>query len=563
MCNFSITEGKKPDTASEIDYSIRVKNKYQLPPIPEAERTPLVEALLLIIEQQAQTIQKLEEGIQHLRDEVAVLKGEKKRPEFKASKLDKETNPDDGDESDGDDKKPKKRPGSSKRRKTQTLTIHHEETIQPEGILPDNATFKGYRDYTVQDLKISPYNTRYHLAIWETPDGKTYSGRPPSGGHFGGTIKSYILYQYHHCQVTQPLLLEQLREWNIDISSGQINNILLKEKEEEFIQEKEELLSTALEVSDYITVDDSGARHKGKNGYVTHIGNQHFAWFKSTASKSRINFLKLLRAGQTEYHLSDESYLYMTQAKLPNKMLTRLQEHSENIFQDEDSWEAHLDCLGFKRPKHRRIATEGALIGSLLEHGFRQDIVIVSDDAGQFNVFLHALCWVHTERLIHKLIPLNDQHRIEIQMIRDQIWTLYRDLKVYQKSPSSEQKNELDARFDTIFNQKTSYETLNQLLKRINRNKQELLVVLQRPESPLHTNGSETDIRDYVKKKKVSGGTRSDDGRRCRDTFASLKKTCRKLKISFWEFLNDRVSKVNSIPPLAEIVRQKMGNKTA
>ena len=121
----------------------------------------------------------------------------------------------------------------------------------------------------------------------------------------------------------------------------------------------------------------------------------------------------------------------------------------------------------------------------------------------------------------------------------------------------------MDARFDTIFNQKTSYETLNQLLKRINRNKQELLVVLQRPEIPLHTNGSETDIRDYVKKKKVSGGTRSDDGRRCRDTFASLKKTCRKLKISFWEFLNDRILDVNSIPPRAEIVRQKMVNKTA
>jgi len=543
-----------------------VKNKYPLPPITEAERTPLVEVLLLIIEQQAQAIQKLEEDAQHLRDEVAVLKGEKKRPEFKASKLDKETDPDDDDksgDSDDDEKKPKKRPGSSKRKKTHTLTIHHEETIQPEGILPDDATFKGYRDYTVQDLKISADNTRYHLAIWETPDGKTYSGRPPNGGHFGGTIKSYILYQYHHCQVTQPLLLEQLREWNIDISSGQINHILLKEKEKEFIQEKEELLSTALEVSDYITVDDSGARHKGKNGYVTHIGNQHFAWFKSTESKSRINFLKLLRAGQTEYHLSDESYLYMTQAKLPHKMLTRLQEHSETIFPNEERWEAHLDSLGFKRPKHRRLATEGALIGSLLEHGFRQDIVIVSDDAGQFNVFLHALCWVHTERLIHKLIPLNDQHRTEIQTIRDQIWTFYRDLKAYQKSPSSEQKNKLDARFDTIFNQKTSYETLNQLLKRINRNKPELLVVLQRPEIPLHTNGSETDIRDYVKKKKVSGGTRSDDGRRCRDTFASLKKTCRKLKISFWEFLNDRILDVNSIPPLAEIVRQKMVNKTA
>ncbi len=541
-----------------------MKSKYELPPIPNAEKTPLVKALVLLIEQQAHTIQKLEEDAQHFRDEIAELKGEKKRPKFEASKLDKETEAhlEEADKSDGNDKTSKKRPGSSKRKKTPTLTIHDEEIIQPTGILPDDAVFKGYRDYTVQDLHILPHNTCYHLAIWETPDGKTFSGRAPQRGHFGGTIKSYIIYQYHHCQVTQPLLLEQLREWGIDISSGQINNILLKEKEEEFTQEKEALLSTALEVSDFITVDDSGARHKGKNGYVTHIGNQHFAWFKSTDSKSRINFLELLRAGQTDYYLSDESYLYMIQTKLPHKMLIKLQGHTQSTFPDQESWEAHLDTLGFKRPKHRRIATEGALIGSLLEHGFRQDIVIVSDDAGQFNVFLHALCWVHTERLIHKLIPLNDQHRIDIKMIRDQIWTLYRDLKVYQKAPSLEKKIELSLQFDTIFNQTTSYETLNQLLKRIKKNKQELLVVLQRPEIPLHTNGSETDIRDYVKKKKVSGGTRSDDGRRCRDTFASLKKTCRKLKISFWKFLNDRILETHLIPPLSEIVRQNMANQT-
>jgi len=80
-------------------------------------------------------------------------------------------------------------------------------------------------------------------------------------------------------------------------------------------------------------------------------------------------------------------------------------------------------------------------------------------------------------------------------------------------------------------------------------------LVLKRPDIPLHTNGSETDIRDYVKKRKVSGGTRSDLGRQCRDTFASLKKTCRKLGVSFWEYLQDRVSLTNAIPPLNTLIR--------
>ena len=270
-----------------------------------------------------------------------------------------------------------------------------------------------------------------------------------------------------------------------------------------------------------------------------------------------------MHSGQVDYQLNEEAELYLTQTRLPKKILTLLQDAPEKSFANEKAWEAHLDSLEIKRPGHRRKATEGALMGSLLEHGFRHDIVIVSDDAGQFNILLHALCWVHTERLIHKMIPLNDQHRSEIQKIRDQIWTLYRDLKTYQKASSAEQGKELETRFDKIFTQKTSYETLNQLLKRINRNKQELLLVLKRPEIPLHTNGSETDIRDYVKKRKVSGGTRSDNGRRCRDTFASLKKTCRKLEISFWKFLNDRILGTNAIPPLPDIVRQKIIDETA
>ena len=88
-------------------------------------------------------------------------------------------------------------------------------------------------------------------------------------------------------------------------------------------------------------------------------------------------------------------------------------------------------------------------------------------------------------------------------------------------------------------------------------NKRELLLVLDRPDIPLHNNDSERDIREYVKKRKISGSTRSDDGRRCRDTFISLKKTCRKLKIPFWEYLKDRILKINKFPPLPDLIRQR------
>lgn len=115
--------------------------------------------------------------------------------------------------------------------------------------------------------------------------------------------------------------------------------------------------------------------------------------------------------------------------------------------------------------------------------------------------------------------------------MRGQIWDLYADLKAYRITPDPALRPTLEARCDAIFTQRTAFETLNQTLKRLHRHKAELLLVLQRPDVVLHTNGSESDIRSCVTKRKISG-TRSDLGRRCRDGFASLKKTCRKLGIS-------------------------------
>jgi hypothetical protein len=531
-------------------HAYNMRKRIELPEISAEERTPLVRGLLEIIEQLAEQVHGQEEEIGRLKDEIAVLKGEKKRPRFKPSKLEEQAGKEQGE-------RRGKRPGSEKRGKTPELEIHEERIIAPVEI-PEGSRFKGYQDYVVQELVIRAHNTRYRLERWQTPQGESLIGRLPESveGHFGPILVSYIVYQHHHAQVTQPLLREQLQEWGIEISAGQIDALLSSNKED-FFEEKGELLRAGLETSRYITVDDTGARHQGKNGYATHIGNEFFAWFQSTEHKSRINFLEMLRAGSTHYRVDEDALAYMHAQKLPRWAVEQLGQHPERVFADLELWQGHLKRVGITQERHRRIATEGALLGSVLHHGCPEDLAIVSDDAGQFNVLCHGLCWVHAERLIHKLIPLNDTHRVELHSVRGQIWDLYAELKDYKTQPSAVKKAELEARFEEIFTTQTSFATLNATLTRLHRHKAELLLVLERPEVPLHTNGSERDIREYVRKRKVSGGTRSELGRRCRDTFISLKKTCRKLGISFWKYLTDRLSGSHEIPPLPTIIRQQ------
>lgn len=526
------------------------------PPDTTQEQTPLVKKLLAQIDGLLEALQRANTEVQQMRDEIALLKGQKAKPKFKSSKMDQHTNPGEDKGASSQDGAKSKRAGSTKRSKTAQLQIHEECVIAPVGPVPGDARFKGYRDVVVQGLVIKAHNTRYRLESWRTREGTYLTGQLPAsvqGHHFDPQLRSYVLHQHNHCHVTQPLLLEQLRQWGIDISAGQIDALLSADKAL-FHQEKDAILVTGLQVSRSITVDDSGARHQGKNGYVLHIGNELFGWFGSTSSKSRINFLEQLHAGTITTQVNEEALRYMHTQGLSVALREQLGQTADTT-RSLQSWYDHLVSLEITEVRHVRIATEGALLGSLLEKGFNPDLAIVSDGAGQFAIGLHARCWIHAERLIHKLIPINDLQRQAVVRVRDQLWRLYADLKAFKLLPSPHEVASLQARFDVLFKQSTGYYTLDDLLLRLHRHKSELLLVLRRPDIPLHTNGSETDIRDFVKKRKVSGGTRSELGRQCRDTFASLKKTCRKLGISFWLYLLDRVSLTNAIPPLPSLIR--------
>jgi hypothetical protein len=455
--------------------------------VPAEERTPLVERLFRVIEQQRAEIEQM-------RAEIARLKGLPPRPKIRPSTLN-EPHPDPSHKK----KRRGKRPGSAKRRKTGGLIIHETIPVPLEG-LPEGTRQNGYEDFVVQELTIEAHNICYRRLRNLLPDGTSRTAPLPAHvrGHFGPRLRGYVLYQHHQNQVTQPLIHEELLDLGMDISTGQID--------------------------------------------------------------------RLLTEGHDPFHEEKDALLYMKEQKLSKTLLARLAaatRRGDRIVWGDKAWERQLRAWGIHAEDPRRIVTEGALVGTLVHYEMYVDQPLVSDDAGQFQIlgFLHALCWLHAERSLRKLLPFNPRERESLDRVRDDVWKYYQRLRAYRESPTPQRKAGLQRDFDEIFRRRTGFHDLNQALKRIHENREELLLVLDHPEIPLHNNLSESDIREWAKKRKISAGTRSELGRRCRDTFISLKKTCRKLGVSFWRYLQDRIRGVREILALPDLMREAAQEK--
>lgn len=489
---------------------------------------------------------------QLLRDEIARLKNLPPRPPFRPSGMDKATDTNADDSQAG-----KKRPRGPKLDRDRPT---REDIIRVD--VPTGSRFKGYKDCFVRELVVKAELVRYRRECWVTPDGKTIIAPLPQGisGGYGPNVRRLCLMLHSQGQVTTERLATLLNDVGIDISKRQVVRLLTVGLDG-FIAEDAAVLHAGLVSSSYITVDDTGARHGHDNFYTTQVGGEYFTAFRTTPSKSRLNFLSLLRGNYQDYVLNDAAFDYLdNRYGVDPALVNRLRTREPLMFSNQVPFLEHLASKGvdiFNKDTVRVVA-EAGIWGSIRHHGLLGNAVIVSDDAGQFRVGDHALCWVHGERLLQKLMPATPQQVAQVDAIRDLVWSFYRALKAFRQKPSPGLIAAFHKRFERIFSIRTGYADLDKLLARLHRRKDELLRVLVRPEIPLHTNASENDIRACVTKRKISGGTMSRDGRIARDTMLGLMKTCKKLKLSFWHYLGDRLGIDGQVvPPLAGLVAAK------
>jgi len=530
--------------------------------IQDENARELVERLLNLVEKLTADLRDAQAEIQRLRDEVNRLKGEQGKPKVKANT----PKPQPSDHSSEKERhKPRQRHKSSKKAEIQ---INREQVVAVDPAkLPEDAEFKGHEDVVVQDILLRTDNILFHKQKYYAPSTrKTYLAELPRGyeGQFGPGIKALTLAFYFGMGTSEPKILEFYENVGVQISKGELSNLLIKDQAG-FHAEKDAVYEAGLRSSPWQQTDDTLTRVAGQNQHCHVVCNPVYTAYHTRPSKERLSVLDVLRNGRKRiFRLNAEALGYLENLPWSKKAWHRLQRWATEGGEQDLEESAFLERLEAALPKlsqqQRKALIDAAAVAAYhAETDFPVIRALVCDDAPQFNWLTREmmLCWVHAGRPFKKLIPVIALHRELLASFLKRFWEYYDQLLAYRQKPTAEEGLRLETEFDHLFSTHTGYDELDQRITKTRANKTSLLLVLKYPELPLHNNAAELGVRQRVRKRDVSFGPRTEDGVRAWDTFATLTATAKKLGVSFYRYLHDRISAENQIPLLAGLVEKR------
>ena len=519
--------------------------------------------LFNLIEDLAAENRKLREENQRLRDENNRLRGEQGKPKIKPSK--KTVGSQANYSSERERYKPKQWKKASKAAR---IEVNREEAIPVDPVqLPRDAEFKGYEDVVVQDIKIETDNVRFRKEKYYSPsEQKTYVAQVPAGyeGQFGPGIKAMTLVLYYAINTSEAKIKEFFEHVGIVISAGQISHLLVKDRDN-FHDEKEEIIIAGLRSSPWQHIDDTGTRVNGVNEHTHVIGNPLYTAYVTHPRKDRLAVVEALCNGHdTMFRLDSLTYDWLAQVNLPPMVVDEVRQWPQGQNLDRQTMEEllaeRLPDLG--KQSRQNLLSAAAVSAYHAQSEFPVPRLLVCDDADQFKRVTEevALCWIHEGRHYKKLDPQVAHNRQKLDDFLKRFWEYYDELLTYQRQPSPKEAERLSKVFDALFSEKTDYYWLDKCIAKTQAKKERLLMVLKHPEIPLHNNPAEIEVRRRARKRDVSFGPRTEDGKRAWDTFISLTATAKKLGISFYQYIHDRVTCTHQIPSLAELIAQQAEN---
>ncbi|MCP5091435.1 MAG: transposase [Gammaproteobacteria bacterium] len=465
-----------------------------------------------------------------------------------------------------------KKPKANDRRSFKDLTIHDTVKcpVDPDTLPPDAVRFQD-EIVVVQDIEIKPKNTQFQRQVFYSASQKKYYRGPlPAGfdhGDFSASLRALIVSLKYCGNMSEPKIGEFLNNFDVQVSAGSLSNILTKSAKL-FDQEYDDLLIAGLSSTPYQQTDDTSARVKGEFWNTHILCNPFYTFYSTRPGKDRLTVLKVLQnTDDLRFYFGEATcQLLQDEFMLPKKWSEEIAALGE-VEVSETTLKLLLD--GWFGQRNQQVRTTIEQAAAIVFYRQQSSIPVVQtlvcDDAGQFKLLTDklSLCWIHAGRHYEKLSPVVDRHTKSLDDFRDRYWAYYASLQDYRAGPTRELAQKLLLKFDELFSTQTKYEALDDRIAKTAAKKDELLTVLSVPEVPLHNNASELGARVSARRRDVSLHSCSERGVHAMDIFTTLVQTSKKLRVSAFAYLRDRLSGALKMPSLAQSILQSAQNADA